>query len=40
VIEAGETCDDGNTVDGDGCSHRCIIEACGDGLVQFGLGET
>lgn len=39
-IEAGETCDDGNTVDGDGCNHRCTIEACGDGLVQFGLGET
>jgi cysteine-rich repeat protein len=24
--EVGETCDDGNNVDGDGCSSNCIIE--------------
>jgi cysteine-rich repeat protein len=38
-LDAGETCDDGNTADGDGCGHSCRIEACGDGLVQFGRGE-
>lgn len=26
IIEDGETCDDGNTVDGDGCSSSCQIE--------------
>jgi cysteine-rich repeat protein len=38
-VDASEQCDDGNTVDGDGCGHSCKIEACGDGLVQFGRGE-
>lgn len=34
-----EQCDDGNTVDGDGCSSSCVIEYCGDGIVQPLLGE-
>jgi cysteine-rich repeat protein len=30
-----ETCDDGNEVDGDGCSHRCTIEAqCTEGCLS------
>ncbi|MCU7919504.1 MAG: DUF4215 domain-containing protein [Candidatus Thiodiazotropha sp. (ex Epidulcina cf. delphinae)] len=36
---AGEQCDDGNTVNGDGCSASCTIEAeayCGDGVVNDG----
>ena len=36
---AGEECDDGNTVDGDGCSSTCILESpppCGDGLIWLG----
>ena len=28
VVEAGETCDDGNTVNGDGCSATCQVETC------------
>jgi cysteine-rich repeat protein len=28
-----ETCDDGNTVSGDGCSANCLIELCGDGIL-------
>ncbi len=28
VIEPGETCDDGNTVDGDSCPSNCRIELC------------
>ena len=33
----GETCDDGNMVDGDGCSALCVIEqVCGNGLIQEG----
>ena len=36
-IPAGEQCDDGNTVDGDGCSANCTIEPmCGDGIVNNG----
>lgn len=31
VIEAPETCDDGNTVGCDGCSFACEIENCNDG---------
>jgi cysteine-rich repeat protein len=26
--QLGETCDDGNTVDGDACPHNCIIQSC------------
>ena len=30
-----ETCDDGNLIDGDGCSSSCQIEtACGDGTID------
>ena len=35
--DLGESCDDGNTADGDGCSSTCQIEpqpACGDGVVD------
>ena len=32
--DAGEQCDDGNTVDNDGCSAECRQEVCGDGIVQ------
>ncbi len=33
---AGEQCDDGNTVAGDGCSPQCQIEACGNGVLDPG----
>ena len=26
IVEAQETCDDGNAVDGDGCSAKCLKE--------------
>lgn len=38
-VEAPETCDDGNTVDGDGCSAVCLLEGtgiCGDGILDTG----
>jgi cysteine-rich repeat protein len=42
VVAAPETCDDGNTVSGDGCSATCIIEVpvelCGNGTVDAGEG--
>ena len=35
LIEAGESCDDGNLVDGDGCSATCRLEdSDGDGLLD------
>ena len=34
--EQGEQCDDGNLVDGDGCSSGCFTESCGDGRIQSG----
>ncbi|MCB9507677.1 MAG: DUF4215 domain-containing protein [Myxococcales bacterium] len=39
VVDPGESCDDGNTRSGDGCDADCGPEACGDGVVQAGLGE-
>jgi len=36
VVEAGEECDDSNTVDGDGCSASCVAQKCGDGVVEGG----
>ena len=40
VEEGWEECDDGNVVDGDGCSAACVVEFCGDGTVQSTLGEA
>jgi cysteine-rich repeat protein len=40
VVEAGEQCDDGNVVSGDGCSSTCIIEAgCPGGMISYWKGE-
>lgn len=37
TLDAGEACDDGNNVDGDGCSANCTVEAyCGDGTLDPG----
>ncbi len=46
IIEPGETCDDGNPTEGDGCSATCGIEEpppppgpeCGNGFLEFGEG--
>lgn len=39
-VNGTEACDDGLRVDEDGCSALCVIEECGDGVTQGGLGET
>ena len=39
LICGGEQCDDGNNVDGDGCTNSCTTPVCGDGVVQTQLGE-
>jgi len=38
IVEGTEQCDDGNTMDGDGCNHLCESEAntCGPGTVAGG----
>lgn len=32
--DVGERCDDGNLIDGDGCSSSCVPEFCGDKVVN------
>ena len=40
VRDAGEVCDDGNTVSGDGCSGDCLSnETCGNGYIDYIKGE-
>lgn len=36
VREAGEPCDDGNAVEGDGCDSNCTVTACGNGIITGG----
>ena len=40
VVDIGEECDDGNSVDGDGCTGSCIDEFCGDGVINDGGAEA
>lgn len=35
-IDAGEECDDGNTISGDGCSASCLLQICGNGRTEEG----
>jgi len=36
ILETGEQCDDGNTVNGDGCQADCQLPVCGDNIVDPG----
>ncbi len=37
ILDPGEECDDGNLIDGDGCSALCELEPfCGDGILDPG----
>jgi cysteine-rich repeat protein len=40
VVEAGEQCDDGNTINTDACTNVCRSATCGDGFVYLAGGET
>jgi cysteine-rich repeat protein len=42
IVNDGETCDDGNHTNGDGCENDCTPSPiCGDGIInQSGCGET
>jgi cysteine-rich repeat protein len=35
-IDPGEQCDDGNTIDGDGCDSNCTLPGCGNGILDPG----
>jgi cysteine-rich repeat protein len=34
VVDVGETCDDGNAIDGDGCDRSCTPTGCGNGVID------
>jgi len=34
--QVGEQCDDGNTINGDGCDNNCSFTACGNGISTAG----
>ena len=38
IVDPGESCDDGGTAPGDGCSERCQEERCGNGVTDPGEG--
>ncbi|MBS3082272.1 DUF4215 domain-containing protein [Candidatus Pacearchaeota archaeon] len=41
IVEQGEECDDGNLINGDGCSNQCIINfECSDGADNDADGKT
>ena len=41
TVDPGEVCDDGNRVDGDGCSAFCSsLETCGNGVRDGGAGDA
>ena len=37
VTNSDETCDDGNTKDGDGCNSKCQKNVCGDAILHKGV---
>jgi cysteine-rich repeat protein len=37
MVETGEGCDDGNTVETDDCTNACQLASCGDGHLQEGV---
>jgi cysteine-rich repeat protein len=40
-LDPGEVCDDGNTLDGDGCSRDCLSdETCGNGITDLSRHEV
>ena len=39
ILNVNEECDDQNLESGDGCDEQCILELCGNGVLQEGAGE-
>ena len=40
ALHGSETCDDGNTIEADGCSPICLVEECGDPVGNAGPAST
>ena len=38
ILSVGEECDDGNTIDSDGCRNDCLNARCGDGVIRTDVG--
>lgn len=36
TVDSGETCDDVNAIDGDGCDSNCTVTGCGNGIATAG----
>lgn len=36
MLDAGEDCDDGDLIDGDGCDSNCTVTGCGNDIVTAG----
>jgi len=36
MLDPGEQCDDGNTINGDACDINCTVPACGNGIIDPG----
>ncbi len=36
VVDPGESCDDGNAIDDDGCTNNCVLASCGNGTIDPG----
>ncbi len=39
IVQSGESCDDGNSINEDFCTASCQLAACGDGIVATLAGE-
>lgn len=39
IVDSGEQCDDGNSVNNDACTNTCRNPICGDEIVQSSIGE-
>lgn len=39
VVDPGESCDDGNQIQTDGCLPGCVLAHCGDGVIRSGSEE-
>ncbi|KIG16899.1 Microbial collagenase, secreted [Enhygromyxa salina] len=37
IVESGEACDDGNTLETDDCLNDCTLATCGDGILNEGV---
>ena len=39
IVQSGEECDDGDSINDDECTNACTLPVCGDGIAQPGNAE-